>query len=528
MMIRPRSRLPLGIILGLATLLASACSLHDSERALDTSQVDKPVVEGPTQADVQAAMERQALEAADQAAETDDLWERTRLGFGFEDDLHHERVEQYIEHYRANPRIIQLSTERAEPFAYFILSEIEQRDMPTELLLLPIVESGFAAEATSSGRAAGIWQFIPATGDHFDLTRDHWYDGRRDVYQSTLAALDYLEALYQRFDDWYLALAAYNFGQGNVTRAMERNAARGEPTDYWSLELSAEATAYVPRLLALRELFLKPDEHGTQITPIANEPALERIEPGRQADLALIAEMIGLEADDLKRLNPGYQRHATHPAHAQHLFIPHDAAETLEVALAEHGDDPLIRFREYTVASGDNLGSIAQRAGTRVAVLREMNGLNGDNIRAGQTLKLPVTGQEDAEIQVAAAAEAGELDTYEIQEGDSLWTISERTGMTISELRAANELERDAILRPGDTLQVAQANGGSASDNGRSVAYEVQPGDSLSSIARQFQVSVSDLRRWNSLNGDGIRAGETLTLYVAEADEEAIARARDA
>jgi len=519
---QPRHRLHLTLGLTCATLFASACSVHDSERSLDPSTLSQPVVQPTTPEDVQAAMERQQREAAKAAAETDDLWERTRLTFSFTDALDHERVQPYIEHYRDNPRIIEYSTRRAEPFAYFILSEIEARGMPSELLLLPIVESGFAASATSHARAAGVWQFIPATGDHFGLTRDHWYDGRRDVYKSTLAALDYLEALHRQFDDWYLALAAYNFGRGNVARAIRRNEDRGLPTDYWNLELSAEASAYVPRLLALRHLFLHPEEYDVRLTPVANEPALEMIKPGRQADFSLVAEMAGLDTDTLKRLNPGYHRHATHPAGAQHLFVPRGAMEELELALAERGDRPLIRFREYTVEHGDNLGRIAERNGTRVATLREMNRMDSDLIRVGQTLRIPVT--EQNEVRAIAAAEAGELDTYEVQRGDSLWTISQRSGMSISELRAANDLGRDAILQPGDTLQVAR--GGSTSDEGQPIDYEVRPGDSLSAIARRFEVGIGDLRRWNSLNGDSIRAGETLTVYVPRA-EDAVARASD-
>ena len=504
---------PLALAVSLA--LFSGCSLHDRDRSLESDESGAsnhtPQVETRTPEDVEDAVARQAEKAEDRAEETDDLWERTRRGFGFDDELRNERVDRYIDHYRDQPRIIEMATRRAEPFAYFILSELEARDMPAELLLLPIVESGYAPEATSSGRAAGIWQFIPATGDHFDLHRDDWYDGRRDVYQSTLAALDYLEYLHSRFDDWYLALAAYNWGQGNVKRAMDANAARGEDTDYWSLDLPAEPHAYVPRLLALRELFRDPGEHDVTLTPVANEPALEIVDPGRQADLSLVAEMAGLTVDELERLNPGYHRHATHPEHARHLFVPRDAAGEIETALADHGDEPLLRFREYTVENGDNLGRIARDAGTDVAVVREMNDLNGDMIRAGQTLRLPV-GEDDAPGRPTRTA-AEDFGEYEVRPGDSLWTISQSTGMSIRELREANDLGRDATLQPGDTLRVAH----DAVADG-SIEYEVRPGDSLSAIARRFEVSVDDVRRWNGLNGDSIRAGETLVLHVDEAD----------
>lgn len=472
-------------------------------------------MEPRTTEDVQRAMQRQRDNAAARSAETDDLWERARRGFVFTDALDHDRVEHYIEHYRQHPEIVKQATRRAQPFAYFILSEIEERGMPAELLLLPIVESGFAPGATSRSRAAGIWQFMPATGDSFELTRDTWYDGRRDVYKSTLAALDYLELLHSRFDDWYLALAAYNYGQGNLARTIERHAARGEPTDYWSLDLPAEPSAYVARLLALRALFLEPDHHDVQLEPIANEPALEIIVPGRHADLSLLAELAGLDAETLRDLNPGYQRHTTHPDGPRHLFVPHAAAETLRAALEAHADEPLLRFREYTVRAGDNLGQIARRAGTRVAVLRDMNDLDGDLIRAGQTLRLPVTARGTAERVHVAAKDRKADATYKVRPGDSLWRISQRTGMSIGALRAVNELESGTLLQPGDILRVAQAKDPDEAAHKRRIEYEIRRGDSLAAIARRHRVSIEDLRRWNGLNGDGIRAGETLTLYLA-------------
>lgn len=474
-------------------------------------------MEPRTTEDVHKAVQRQRDNAAARSAETDDLWERARRGFTFSEALDHDRVEHYIEHYRQHPEIVRQATRRAQPFAYFILSEIEERGMPAELLLLPIVESGFSPGATSRSRAAGIWQFMPATGDSFELTRDAWYDGRRDVHRSTLAALDYLERLHSRFDDWYLALTAYNYGQGNLARTIQRHAARGEPTDYWSLDLPPEPNAYVARLLALRAIFLKPDRHDVHLEPIANEPAVEIIEPDRHADLYLLAELAGLEEDALRDLNPGYQRHTTHPDGPRHLFVPHAAVETLQAALEAHVDKPLIRFREYTVRAGDNLGQIARRTSTRVGVLRDMNDLDGDLIRAGQTLRLPVTARGTTD-RVRVAADGRKADTiYQVQAGDSLWRISRRTGMSIRALRAVNELEPGTVLQPGDILRVAQAEERDETSHKRRIEYEIRRGDSLAAIARRHRVSIADLRRWNGLNGNGIRAGETLTLYLARA-----------
>ena len=446
-----------------------------------------------------------------------DIWTRARLGFALTEQLDHPRVAVYIEHYRQNPNIITVSSARAEPFAYFILTEIERRGLPAELLLLPIVESGYAAEATSSGRAAGIWQFIPSTGEHFGLIQDDWYDGRRDVYQSTHAALDYLERLHARFGDWYLALAAYNFGQGNVARAISANASRDAPTDYWSLRLSSEAMSYVPRLLALRALIDQPARHGITLPKIANRPYLEPVYPGRQADLEYIAELTRLELREVARLNPGYHRSVTHPYAAQHLLLPAPAARRLEDALNQRGPEyVLVRYTEYEVRPGDTLGQIAQRHRVGLTELRASNGLHSDLIRVGQHLRVPVSGRAlaapTAATNHAPRPQASRSLEYTVQPGDSLWTIARRHDTNIASIRQHNGLAADELLQPGQVLRLPQSTGRPGTER---MEYRIQPGDSLGAISRRFDVEIEDVRRWNALNGDGIRAGETLTIYVA-------------
>ena len=447
-----------------------------------------------------------------QPEDAPDIWTRARLGFAMTESLDHPRVAVYIKHYRRNPNIITVSSARAKPFAYFILTEIERRGLPGELLLLPIVESGYAAEATSRGLAAGIWQFIPSTGEYFGLIQDDWYDGRRDVYQSTHAALDYLESLHARFGDWYLALAAYNFGQGNVARAMAANAAAGRPTDYWSLELSSEAMSYVPRLLALRALIDQPARHGITVPRLANRPYLEPVQLDRQADLEYVAELARIEAREVLQLNPGYRRAVTHPHAAQHLLLPAPAAQRLQVALHQHGPDhPLVRYSEYQVRAGDNLGQIAQRHGMTVADLRGANNLSSDIIQTGQRLRVPVSGMV-ATTSVTPGRSSSRVERYTVQAGDSLWTISRRFGVSVAGIRERNDLAADAMLQPGQVLEIPRDQ---ADATLRRVEYQIRPGDSLGAISRRFQVDISDVQRWNALHGDDIRAGATLTLYIA-------------
>lgn len=506
------------LVLLASALLGTGCSLHDSARTMAGAEAygdeeHAGWARGERRTDGLSRDASRALrKSAMKPEEAPDIWTRARLGFAMTEALDHPRVAVYIDHYRRNPNIITVSSARAKPFAYFILTEIERRDLPTELLLLPIVESGYAAEATSRSRAAGIWQFIPSTGEHFGLIQDDWYDGRRDVYQSTHAALNYLESLHARFGDWYLALAAYNYGQGNVARAIAANAAAGKPTDYWNLKLSDEAMAYVPRLLALSVLVDQPARHGVTLPKIANSPYVEPVQLGRQADLEYVAELARMETREIMQLNPGYRRAITHPHAAQHLLLPAPAAQRLQTALRQNGPEhPLLRSHEYQVRAGDNLGRIAQQHGVTVAELRGINRLNGDIIHVGQKLQVPASGRASAN-PVAAAAPPVRPQRHTVQAGESLWSISRRHGVAVASIQAQNRLAANAVLRPGQVLEIPRAQTDSAT---RRMEYRVRPGDSLGAISRRFQIDISDVKRWNALNGDGIRAGETLTLYVA-------------
>lgn len=505
--------LPLALILAAAVLLGAGCSLHDTSKTVNQAG---STGSSPDGLQPRRGLARDASRALRQPTmkpeEAPDIWTRARLGFAMTDNLDHPRVAIYIQHYRQNPNIIRVSSARAEPFAYFILTEIERRGLPGELLLLPIVESGYAAEATSRSSAAGIWQFIPSTGEHFGLIQDDWYDGRRDVYQSTHAALDYLERLHARFGDWYLALAAYNFGQGNVARAMAANDAAGKPTDYWSLQLSSEAMSYVPRLLALRALIDQPARHGVPVPKIANRPYLEAVDPGRQADLEYVAELASLDFREVARLNPGYQRTVTHPYAAQHVLLPAPAARRLQAALRQRGPDyALVRHAEYEVRPGDSLGQIARQHGIALNDLRAMNEIHGDMIRVGQRLRVPVNGRPTPGRSIPQPP-ATQLVHYTVQPGDSLWTIARRHEINVSSIRNQNGLDDDALLQPGQVLSLPRSSQNPVTTR---MVYQIQPGDSLGAISRRFQVEVEDLRRWNALNGDGIRAGDTLTIYVA-------------
>ena len=251
----------------------------------------------------------------------DDLWTRVRAGYGLAGNVDERRIDQYIDTYSDKQRLFDRLGSDASPFLHYVVEELEQRNMPLEIALLPIIESGYNPQAVSPGQAAGLWQIVPGTASTLGLAQNGWYDGRKDVVASTEAALDYLEQLHKRFDgDWYLALAAYNTGEGNVQRAIDHNRRLGKPTDYWSLPLSRQACNYVPRLLALSRVLEAPEDHGISLSPMPNEVAVVPVEVNKQVDLHSAALRAGIDSRELLEPQPRLQarlhraRHQQHPA----------------------------------------------------------------------------------------------------------------------------------------------------------------------------------------------------------------------
>ncbi len=252
-----------------------------------------------------------------------DLWQRIRDGYGIpESKPLHTATQKQLNWFIKHPDYIDRVVERARPYLHYIVDQLEQRNMPMEIALLPVVESGFQPFAYSHGRAAGIWQFIPGTGRLYGLKQNWWYDGRRDVIASTGAALDYLEKLYGDFGDWQLALAAYNSGEGTVGRAIKRNKKAGKATDFWSLDLPRETSAYVPKLIAVAELVKRPAHYNITLSPIDDSPFLAVVDVGSQIDLALAAQLAEISTDEMYQLNPGFNQWATTPDGPHRLVVP--------------------------------------------------------------------------------------------------------------------------------------------------------------------------------------------------------------
>ena len=467
-----------------------------------------------------------------------DLWQRSRNGFALDLSQDNRRIEAQLNWYKRHPAYFERVSERASRYMYHIVEELEQQNMPLEIALLPIVESAYDPFAYSHGQAAGMWQFIPGTGRRFGLDLNWWYDGRRDVLASTDAALAYLNYLNKHFDgDWLLALAAYNSGEGKVNRAIRKNAKKGLDTDFWALDLPRETREYVPKLIALAKLVSEPENYGLELPAIKNEPYFAKVDIGSQIDLAQAASLADVGMDELYRLNPGFNQWATAPTGPHYLLVPSKKENSFKQALLELPAKKRLGWQRHDIKSGDSLIKIANQYNTQVDLVRRINGIKGNSIRAGKTLMVPVAlapmddyvlslEQRLEKIQTRSASRKNSHKVnYTVRKGDSFWKISQRYKVGIKELAKWNGMAPGDPLRPGKTLsiwvprlnkdQLAGISTMSREPMIRKVGYKVRSGDSLARIAGKFNVSVRDIVRWNTLDSsDYLQPGQALTLYV--------------
>jgi membrane-bound lytic murein transglycosylase D len=371
------------------------------------------------------------------------------------------RIREQKVKYLKNKSYLHDVTLRAEPYMYWITEQIKKRNMPMELVLLPIVESAFDPKATSAANAAGLWQIVPQTGRNYGLKQNQWYDGRRDVVASTTAALDMMQNLNKMFGgDWLLTVAAYNSGEGRVMQAVKANKAKGRPTDFWSLALPRETSIYVPKMLALSDILKHSKKYGISLPTPSQDRALARVEVGQQMQLTQAAEMAGMSLTKLKSYNTGYKQNVTAPNGPHYIVLPTAHAAQLKDSLAD--------------------GDIEAVQNTRLA----------SNAPSGAK-------------------------AYKVRSGDSLSGIAARLNVKTRDLQRWNNLRSASALKVGQTLQVADNSVSSASSsNGGSITYQVRKGDSLSSIAKRHGVNIKDVMRWNA-GTDNLQPGNKLTLFVS-------------
>jgi len=467
-----------------------------------------------------------------------DLWERIRNGFTLP-VREHKRINQQFQWFASHQEYLDRVAERATPYMYYIVEELEKNNIPLEIALLPIVESAFKPFAYSHGRASGIWQFIPSTGRRYGLKQDWWYDGRRDVYESTQSAIRLLTALNKEFNgDWLHALAAYNSGSGNVRKAIARNQRRGKSTDFFSLNLPRETEAYVPKLLALAKLVADPSAYNITLTSIPNKPYFEKVDLGSQIDLALAAELADMSLDDIYQMNPAYNRWATSPSGPHHLLLPLENAALFKVNLEEYPPEKRIRWIRHRIRSGETISSIANKYNTDINTIKRVNHIRGNQLRAGHNLTIPVASKELSSYKLSANQRKRQLQnvprtgikvTHIVQTGDTFWDLAQRHNVGVRSLAKWNSMAPHDPLVPGQKLVIWSRNNGASSSNDptyiqappsrnmtQRVGYRVRHGDSLARIAQKFKVTINQLLNWNSKisRSKYLQPGQHLTVYV--------------
>ncbi len=459
--------------------------------------------------------------------EPDNIWNRVRGGFNLPEVEDHPRLMAELDWYARHQNYLDRVVERARPFIHYVLEETEARGLPTELVLLPIVESAYQAFAYSHGRAAGIWQFIPSTGKIYGLKQNWWYDGRRDVYASTQAALKYLENLNREFKgNWLHALAAYNSGSGTVRRAIRQNEKKGKPTDFWNLRLPKETQAYVPKLLALKRLINTPEAFGMTLNCIDDMPYFEAVDIKGQIDLATAAELADMHLDELYQLNPAFNHWATDPYGPHRLLIPVDKVETFAENLADLPKSERIKWKRHKIKPGETLSHIGDRYSVSVSTLKRLNNLSSTQIRQGKHLIIPVASRKLSDYNLTAYQRKKTLQnirrnghkvTHVVQPGDTFWDLSRKYRVKQHSIARWNGMAIRDPLKAGQKLVIwtraPQAFKGSNNTIQR-ISYRVRNGDSLYRIAQKFNVAVNDLKRWNSFSSKYLQPGQTIKLYV--------------
>ncbi|WP_051786473.1 lytic transglycosylase [Endozoicomonas numazuensis] len=507
-------------VVGAATLALTltGCQSLSMEDAGTTppAKAEQKVTKGKT---AKKAVKKQVAEKP-----ATDLWERTRRGLAMNLDNNDPRVLAELRWYKKNQGYFNRVSDRASPYFYFILMEAEKRGIPLELALMPVIESAFDPFAYSHAGASGLWQFMPATGEHYGLKQNWWYDGRRDVVSATQAALDYMVSLHKMFGDWELALAAFNSGPGRVLNAVNKNKKLGKSTRFWHLSLPRETTAYVPKLIALGKIVRNPSKYGIKLKPIPNKPYFAKVKTGGQLDMARASKLSGVPLNELYRLNPGINRWSTPPSGPHYLLVPIAKAESFRTQLAQLPAEKRMQWRRYSVKSGDSLIKIAKTFRTEPKLIKEVNKMKGNLIRVGQSLLIPVPAKDREEYALTASQRRITKQNtqrtgrhrlnYAVKSGDSFWSIANQYNTGIKELARWNNMSPRDTLRIGQKLVVWTKTPAAQDGVVRKVNYKVRNGDSLSRIADKFNVAIAQIKNWNTFDSKYLQPGQQLTLYV--------------
>ncbi|WP_434779430.1 LysM peptidoglycan-binding domain-containing protein [Neisseria sp. Ec49-e6-T10] len=529
-----------------------------------------------------------------------DIWARTRSGFQMS-EVNPELVRKHEQYYASRAAYFNRTLTRGSKYMHFILNEVQRRNMPTEIALLPVIESAFVTQAKSHVGASGLWQFMPATGTHYGLEQTWWYDGRRDVYESTRAALDYLEYLHNMFGDWSLALASYNWGEGSVSRAVKRAQAAGLEPIYENLKMPNETRNYVPKLLAVRNIINNPQAYGLDLKPLADKPYFSTVSVDQHMDTTLAAQLAEISQEEFDSLNPAFNLPVYAHKDGRNMLLPVDKVATFKRNLRKWGNKPLLSWDIYTVQGNESIAQLANDAGMNLAEFKKINGIKGNALQRGRPLllasnnKVPTnnfnntyTAQNEDVILVSEVAPINTATTstarktivieepaklvalannqpikaqnnvatlvqeppVQVAKNDvivinEVYTLSDPKPVTTTEAiptaqnQAAptkNEDQLQAFVDSLATQEDAKASDArvneamnqwkkeaeqereikpivTTANNTKAVStHKVEKGDTLTAIARQYNMTVNDLVALNNLSDNQIQAGKVLKV----------------
>jgi membrane-bound lytic murein transglycosylase D len=452
-------------------------AIADSNVSTNVSDVQIEIIDAPASGNL-VSDPIQAYIATTDANEDgqEDLWGRIKEGYGIP-DVESAYATKHETWYASRPDYVKRMVERSQRYLFHIVEEVQKRNMPTEIALLPMIESAFNPQANSTSKASGIWQFIPSTGKNFGLKQNWWVDNRRDVTAATNAALDYLQKLHGMFGTWDLALAAYNAGEGTVQRAIDKNRRQGLPTDYESLSLPEETRNYVPKLQAIKNIVTDPEKFGLKIGSIPNRPYFARVTTPKQIDSKLAAQLAEISYDEFIALNPSYNRPViTSTGEKTQLLLPVWAAERFTENLANY-DKPLTNWQTYNAKRGERMDNIASKFGMNVSQLRDVNGIRATNkLRNSQAMLVP-----------AIYNGKPMSDPAQIQ-SDSINTAA---------MENNNAIDQTAEIEPSPS---------------RTVIHKVKNGDTLQGLAAKYNTDAKTLMKINNLKNAKLKAGQKLKI----------------
>lgn len=453
---------------------------------------------------------------------------KTEPNIHFDLDLRDsEGVQRYFHYYTHKHRkTFARWLKRAEPYLPYLRDEFKKQGLPLDLIFLPFAESGFNPWAYSWAGAAGMWQFMPATGRHFGLQVDWWLDERRNPFLATQAAIEYLRKLHNDFDDWYLALAAYNAGEGTIGRALRKTGC----DNFFDLAktrryLKPETRNYVPKFIAILKIVQNLEELGFE--PIDWDANLKgtRLNVKGGTDLLALASHAGLSWKEFRKLNPAFRRQVSPPGKTCDVYLPREKLALAQEYLASPDARPFAGYQNYRVRKGDSWWRISRFSGVPINVLKKVNGYHKNLLRPGQQLMIPGKGDRVVTASTLSNTQvlAKKRSNYLVKKGDTLWAIARRFGTSSQTLLQANGLRSGRHLRIGQKLYIPDASGSStklARKNAdkefrQLVRYHVRKGDNLWRIARRFGVTTNDLYAWNNLTKQSIlRPGDRIKVYV--------------